>query len=314
MKQLDLAFQTYASTYNNAFPPSSQKFPTAADSDTSVVAGYSFLYKLLPYLEETAVYQGIPLTVPKGDIDATAATQPELKANLDRSISGFICPSNVNKTFQNVSTNPPQFAVTNYKAIGATTKNSLLMAADSSATPPYGTAKMHLHPDGAIYPAANNLPMKGIKDGTSHTIILMETIDDTNSRWMVGAECTMVGLPQASSPTGEKPNYTPTQPKSDPYFAPPSYDGTFGDDSAVVKAGLRTFLAYDFSPTGADKGKYEDPGWAKGPPAYGPSSAHAAIINVGMADGSVQSLSKQVDAANLFLHITKDNDDPFNLP
>ena len=100
----------------------------------------------------------------------------------------------------------------------------------------------------------------------------METIDETASRWTVGKEATLVGLPQASSPTGEKPQ--------DPYayFAPPGYDKTWGADSGVTKAGLRTFLSYDFNPTVADAGKYEDPGFSKTAAEYGPSSMHPYVI------------------------------------
>ena len=65
--------------------------------------------------------------------------------------------------------------------------------------------------------------------------------------------------------------------------------------SAVARAGLRTFLGYDFGPKGVDAGTYEDPGWAKAPPAYGPSSAHPNVVIVGFADGSVMALSKKVD-------------------
>ena len=77
----------------------------------------------------------------------------------------------------------------------------------------------------------------------------------------------------------------------------------------------------DFSPNGADYGRYEDPGWAGGtcdskgqPPAYGPSSAHAGVVQVGMGDGSVQSLAKRCDAANLMFLITKNGGEPFNMP
>ena len=50
------------------------------------------------------------------------------------------------------------------------------------------------------------------------------------------------------------------------------------------------------------------------PSAYGPSSAHPAVVVVGMGDGSTQSLSKRTDAANLFFLITKNNSDPFYIP
>ena len=189
--------------------------------------------------------------------------------------------------------------------MGATSRDSLLMVASPQGKPPYGDAK--LHPDGAIFPG-KGLRVADCMDGLSHTIMTMETMDETASRWMVGKEATLVGLPQKSSPTGEKPQ-APYN-----YFAPPGYDNTFGEDSGVTKAGLRTFLSYDFSPTGADAGKYEDPGFGKTPPAYGPSSAHPAVVICGLADGAVYALSKRVDAAAFFFMITQNGGDPFQVP
>jgi hypothetical protein len=104
------------------------------------------------------------------------------------------------------------------------------------------------------------------------------------------------------------PSTTPQAPYN--YFAPPSFDNTYGPDSAVAKAGLRTFLAYDFRPTGADAGKYEDAGFAKTAPAYGPSSMHPAVVICGMGDSSVHAISKRIDAAALFFLITKHGNDP----
>ena len=84
----------------------------------------------------------------------------------------------------------------------------------------------------------------------------------------------------------------------------------------MTRTGLRTFLMYDFSPSGpkTDVGKYEDPGWSKTPPAYGPSSMHPSVAIVAFADGSVLALSKQCDAANLFFLITKSGNDPLEFP
>ena len=130
-------------------------------------------------------------------------------------------------------------------------------------------------------------------------------MDEVASRWAFGKEVTLVGLPQASSPAGN----TPQPPYN--YFAPPGFDGKWGEDSGVTKAGLRTFLSYDFSPKGANVGTYEDPGFSDTPAAYGPSSAHPAVVICGFGDGSTQALSKKIDAANLFFLITKSNGDPF---
>jgi hypothetical protein len=302
-----LTMQNYASTYSNALPPSAEIYTDATGRRT--VGGYSVIVKILPFIEYNDLYTSLPKDIPNGDLDAAMAGSAALASAMNKPLTELICPSNPNKAFQNTKVSPPQFPLTNFKPVAASTRGSLLLAADPSLAPPYGTAKMH--PDGVLYPSDKNLPMADLKDGTSHTIMAMETMDDTNSRWMVGVECMLVGLPQASSPTGSNPT---GRDNKGTFFAPPGFDNTFGEEAAVSRAGLRTFLSYDFSPQGADAGKYEDPGWAKAPPAYGPSSAHPEVVITAMGDGSVMALSKKADAANLFFLITKDNNDPFNIP
>ena len=112
---------------------------------------------------------------------------------MNTSMKEFVCPSNGNQLYQNPQANPPQSALTNYKAMGASCKTSLAMCANTAGTAPYGTST--IHPDGAIYPSRQQYPACRILDGLSHTIMIMETMDDTNSRWMVGAECVLTGLP-----------------------------------------------------------------------------------------------------------------------
>jgi hypothetical protein len=300
--QLGGAMQEYASQHNNAYPASAE---IVQSPNGKKVGGYSFLVKLLPYMKYDYLYKTLPQNIPNGDLDSALATNRDLATAMNASLREFVCPSNNNNIFHDPNSYPPRFAFTNYKALGASTRDSLIAVVNPSAAQPYGKAANH--PDGAMFPSAGDLPMKGIQDGLSHTIFLTETIDDRASRWMVGAECTLVGLPQASSPTAKQ------LPAPYPFFAPRGFDMTWGDGSAVSIAGLRTFLMYDFSPSGDDVGKYEDPGWSN-VPTYGPSSAHPAIAVVGFGDGSVTALYKRCDAANLFFLITKDNNDPFNLP
>jgi prepilin-type N-terminal cleavage/methylation domain-containing protein len=308
--QLGLALQNYASTYANAFPPSAQVTTTG----TKTVAGYSFLVKILSFMEYDFLYKSLPTNLgPASSVDAptglTAAQSAALITAKNTSLKELVCPSNNNNVYLNPTASPPTGAFTNYKAMGATQRTSLLAAI--GGTGPYPGS----HPDGGLYPSSTNLSMAALADGTSHTIMLCETIDDTGSQWMNGNLCTMTGLPSPSGPGG----FTPTKVGTYPFYSPPGFDNSFGDGAAVSLAGLRTYLMYDFSPTGAEVGKYAvdgDPSWPGEPsrPAYGPSSAHPAVAVVTFADGSVTAISKRCDAANFFFLITKNNQDPFNIP
>ncbi len=297
--QIGLAFQNYASTFNNRFPPSASV--TKAADGKQTVGGWSHLVRLLPFMEYDAFYKTLPSN---GDPEDTS--NRAIVTAMNTQLREFVCPSGPRR---NASSSQPTPGITNYKAVGATTRGSLIMVVNPLATPPYGTMSpipgtVPLHPDGAIFPGTGT-SAADIQDGLSHTIFIIETIDEAASRWTVGKEATLVGMPQSSSPTGT----TPQAPYN--YFVQPGFDNRWGPESAVAKAGLRTFLAYDFRPTGADAGKYEDPGFGPTPAAYGPSSTHPGVVVCGMGDGSVQALSKQVDAANLFFFITKNNNDPF---
>jgi prepilin-type N-terminal cleavage/methylation domain-containing protein len=308
--QLGLALQNYASTYSSAFPPALQIY---GGSTSKTMGGYSFLVKILPFMEYDYLYKSIiqyPPTV-AGVIPYTlTGTTPVCVAG-NTSLKELVCPSNNNSVYVNPTTNPPQGAFTNYKGMAASCAASLNLAATGSGQP-YGV--FSIHPDGAMYPSNSNLPMSKLTDGTSHTILLCETIDDNTavglgtgtSLWIDGKQCMMVGLPQASI-TGVT-NAAPY-----PFYHPPQFDNTFGDASAVALANIRTFLQMDFSPTGADIGKYEYPP-SLPKPAYGPSSAHPGVAIIAMGDGSVMPLSKRCDAANMFFLITKAGNDPFNIP
>jgi prepilin-type N-terminal cleavage/methylation domain-containing protein len=308
--QLGLAMQNYASTYANALPPAAGLYGTSA---TKTIGGYSFLVKLLPFMEYDYLYKSFVTQYPPtaaGVIPYTlTGTTPVCVAG-NTSLKEFTCPSNNNQLFVNPSATPPQGAFTNYKGMAASCATSLNVAAGGPIPSGYGTAS--LHPDGTIYPSNSNLSMASMTDGTSHTILVMETIDDnTNatgtgtSLWIDGKQCMLDGLPQASM--------TVTTGGAYPFYRQSQFDNTFGDGSGVALANIRTFLQMDFSPTGADVGKYEYPTTLP-KPTYGPSSAHPAVAIVAMGDGSVMAMNKRCDAANMLFLITKNGNDPFNIP
>ena len=319
--QLGLALQNYASTYSNAFPPAAQLFGTAT---TKSVGGYSFLVSLLPYMEYTSLYnqlKAVPFSNTNGMINFTNANVILIA---DTSLKELTCPSNNNNVYLIPSNSPPQWAFTNYKALGATTEKALVYAINPTSTAyAYGTSAS-IFPDGMLYPAQANLPMAALIDGTSHTILLCETIDDNTvttassssyygtSLWIDGREVTMSGIPN----TWGSNNIVKTSPGANGQFwATSNYDGNFGDASAVAIANEKTFLEYDFSPSGANVGTYEDPQFGNVHiPTYGPSSAHSAVAIVAMGDGSVSGLNRRCDVDNLFFLITKAGQDPFNQP
>ena len=182
---------------------------------------------------------------------ASLSAEDALPSAIATVMTEFVCPS-YNGVAYNQGIGSPnattaatvQQAITNYKAMGASCKQSLQMAANSSTLPSglYGTAT--IHPDGAIYPSTTNLPASQFVDGLSCTIFLCETVDSTASCWLIGSECVMTGLPGSGSnsqgtPCSVPTGTTPAAPYN--YFTPAHYYGTWGDSSGVTRAGMRTF-------------------------------------------------------------------------
>ena len=195
-KMIALAFQNYASTYNNRFPASASV--TTASDGRQTVGGWSYLVRLLPFMEYDPLYKTLPQNG-----DPEDSSNQAIVAAMNAQLGEFVCPSGPGRSAKQSA------GITNYKAMVATTRDSLVMVVNPQATPPYGSMSasstgVPLHPDGTIFPGIG-LTAHEIVDGLSHTIFTSETIDEAASRWTVGKEVTLVGLPQKSSPTGTTP-------------------------------------------------------------------------------------------------------------
>jgi hypothetical protein len=212
-------------------------------------------------------------------------------------VSELICPSNPNKTYEDPVNK--QVAFTNYKAMGASSMESLIISDDPDSPPPYGDKSNH--PDGALYPTNTGIRLKDITDGTSNTIMVVETIDDSKSCWLAGADTTLVGMPKAD-------NYQRFS--GNGFWAPLDYveKPGYNEEAAPGIRAARTYLAFDFRPGYADAGTY--PAGVGRTPDYGPSSGHPGIVNHLICDGSVRSVRNDVDYAAYFFAITKNNVDP----
>ena len=134
VKQVGLGFQTYATTYNNTFPASAQTFPTSSGSTTSSVGGYSFLARLLSFMEFDTMWKNFPQSLgsvspsapPSGSVLAASkgipAASPPNSPRRWKAPGTPRCPPSsalvtaINRTRAH---NPQGGAFTNYKAMGA---------------------------------------------------------------------------------------------------------------------------------------------------------------------------------------------------
>ncbi len=201
------------------------------------------------------------------------------------------------------------------------------------APPACPTEPSAIHPDGALFPSLAGTRISDIADGTSHTILCVETIDNKYSVWTLGTDVTLVGLPTSGSGAVTFQASSGTM----NYASPTGFTGTFNQNGQANNPGSGyaaewTFLQYSFEPGhglgGNVSGGILREAWialalrvltpAPPPtprplttqPTYGPSSGHSAIVNHLMADASVHSLSKQIDVAAYMFLITKNGGDP----
>jgi hypothetical protein len=224
LKQIGLAFHT--------FHDGQRQFPAQGSVDTVAggalgrVWGWSFLARLLPMMEYSTIYNGLPikkLSVEEVLNVAVANQDLNTAAAADQVLSEMGCPSNPNQRllFPSATTLGAKLAVTNYKCMGATCWEALQQCLRPYGTPspsgatPYATGPYYnagvdiaLLPDGALYPG-RVMKMADYTDGTAHTILCVETMDACidsytgyagttmygMSKWLYATDTTLVGLP-----------------------------------------------------------------------------------------------------------------------
>ena len=95
-----------------------------------------------------------------------------------------------------------------------------------------------------MYPG-NGSRIGDIMDGTAHTIMCVETCDNTQSVWTLGTDATLVGMPyqgdpQSTSPTGMITGFTNTPTtnggsnSAGSFYMPQGATGTFDDTGAIT--------------------------------------------------------------------------------
>jgi prepilin-type processing-associated H-X9-DG protein len=325
LHQIGLGMQNYNSTF--------QKFPAAASlgkqGQPFVVHGWSFLVQILPYMEYGTLYS--TLNMSKDPDDTSDPNHQASLAALNTAIKEFQCPSNPNvkfvnqdgtATFETASSGSgvSSMMLTNYKGMGASCWLALTVLVGQQQGPyqlPQSTPVSSVFPDGALFPGSG-LGVADLVDGTAHTIMVCETIDNTYSRWTYGTDVTLVAVPNAVVENAVNTGLFS-------YYHPQGswYDGSFnGQGAAAQQPPMRPWIAYNFSPNGGqDCGAYEDNGQLLGTTktlqqvqkvAYGPSSGHRGSVNHLFADGSVQGISIRIDPCAIWFMTTRNGGDPYH--
>jgi prepilin-type N-terminal cleavage/methylation domain-containing protein/prepilin-type processing-associated H-X9-DG protein len=145
LKQIGLACHNFDVT-NGTLPPNGSYLP-AGSSATFSGDSYSVLSRILPYVEQDAIYKFV-------DLSASATSQPAVTA---QRISIYVCPSELNDMPR--AGNPPRYPAT----YGANEGDWLVW------DPTTGIGGNGAFPMIA-YPNAKGLRLSDISDGTSTTV------------------------------------------------------------------------------------------------------------------------------------------------
>ena len=292
---LGVGFQYYE-LVTKRLPPSCRVTKDANGKITSM-DGWSWCVDLLLSLDQGDLWQsldiegGVPL---RPNADGTSSHADALAT----SIPEFRCPAFGGSPFVG---NSHSEAITNYKAMGATHLESLNVASTHPTTPRYAPDSDR-HPDGAIYPGSTHGYESFRSDGSAHTALLVETVEQNVARWTVGNECAVVGLPPVVEfsrdlnlyhhPTGYKP-------------------GAFWERSTVPPKMDKTYLDWDYETRPYSDGGVSIPSVsASGPMKYGPGSHHDSVTNHIFVNGSVHAIGNDVDVSLYMFIITRNNADP----
>jgi len=309
--------------------------PTGSGANAGQPRGYSWIVMILPYMEQQSIYDRISQetnrfqsTVVMNEALTTIdngpkATTPHISSV---QIDTLQCPSYPGSleidtsVMSNFPSTPKRPAVCNYNAMLATHLTG------TSKDPPdksgMNPATSGLAGNGGMAVAARGenpgayiqsgvvawkirkgLTMASYRDGTSHTIQVVESREPNVASWMDGSNTWVVGA----------------WPKAD-----------VGDGIEFVTSGNNTYITLDISkdhgrlalnlgpqPSQATLEYYAEPnelpigsgGSGKIPAPgrqWGPSSSHRGVIVHGFADGHSTTVEEDVDP-NLYLHsITRD--------
>ena len=318
MRQIGLAFHNFHDRFHR-LPASChvRKLPNGLIDPDPVwgrLRGWSWITDILPDLEQEPLWNtlettiGVPLELhPNPPATGVVYFEPHEVARATV-LNEFICPSFRGSTYLDPTVAAVDLeAITNYKVMAASHMESLLVAYPGTDNIPVRYEPRYNltmpHPDGASYPGSK-LRFKDFgSDGTAHTILCVETVEQFSSRWFLGMETLLVALPPLDIAGNRFDFELITQ-----YWAPWGFTPGLFDEQSTVDRRYRTYLNWDYKTLGW----YEDYGYISETflIRYGPSSHHPDVTNHLFVDGSVHSLPNKIDVALYMFLVTRDAGDP----
>ncbi|MCE9546949.1 MAG: DUF1559 domain-containing protein [Planctomycetia bacterium] len=232
-------------------------------------APYSFLVRLFPYIDLKPPHNDLPF-------DKNEAFAPENYTLAAKSVPGFLCPSFSGKpTSQAVDYTPPagveKPALTNYKALGATTL-ACLQDFTFVGMPYYNGGVIHPH---AAY-SFNNLR------AITQTALLTETKEQKYAAWWDGTTASIPGFHPGTGNVGD--DRMPSPPVAAPAL------------NIEASGTQKSFITHD------QFGGKEDMQW-------GPSSDHPGLVNHAMVGTEVRAISNDIDPVVYSALISRRDDD-----
>jgi len=300
MRQIAIAIHNHADAYKSLPPLFFQSRPPADNAidpkygpDPTIAEGqYSWLVRILPFIEEDALYKQLSNNSNRFSDPADKIKIPG--PNGDQSPGGIAIAA-----FLNPVEPPPQGAAvgrTNYVALTAT-KQQLLTV---------GKEEQNTLADGVLIPGINGkgINFASIQDGTSKTFMFTESREESRSNWYDFQQTFVCGF---------LPGDTSVE-NNDPLTGIPRLEGNPLKWVFNEKAGDRTAL--NFGPTMKEP-KLAYNADEKDPlrRTWGPSSSHpnGVVIHANTDASIVEIVTSEMSPKIYYALITRRGQEPYNV-
>ncbi len=301
MKQIGLALHNVHDA-QRAFPKSifwsktqkdqedEWKLGNPAQAGDQDLTGFSWLVKLLPFMEQEVLYGTLDLK----QQTAFGSFMPHETAR-NTVLAPLRCPSYSGPEYSLLSGDlysssnyTDTDAVTQYVAIGGMDYNSLFDPDNlSTYTDSDGDTQVaggSQHPNGVVNPV-KRCRFRDMADGASNTVVACETKEESYAAWFDGATAAVFALMgsdyHADLETG-------------------NYANPGSDEDAIV------YTTINYGDENADPERYylESPTVIGGSEewVHGPSSEHAETVNHLFGDGSVRGINTEIEP-RLYMHM-----------